>query len=110
MVVIRAARTLPVNPAEAAPVITHDQLWHALQRKIRYATEFVPAIQHCKVVSDKGEEVVRDCVLVHASGERRYMRETVTSHGKQWVCHVGSRLNVSNQSSGRYSSHKKIAR
>ncbi len=85
MVKVYAARTLPVNPPEAPFVLTRNALWEALQRKIRNATEFVPAMKSCTVVSDENNVVVRDCLLEHQSGDLRNMREEVTSYGNHWV-------------------------
>ena len=85
MVKIYAARTLPVNPPDAEFVLSLDTLWAGLQRKIRRATEFVPVMRECTVVSDENDVVVRDCVLEHQDGKLRNMREEVTSYGKQWV-------------------------
>jgi len=85
MVKVYAARTLPVNPPDAPLVLKRYLLWEALQRKIRHATEFVPAMRQCTVVSDEKDVVLRDCVLEHQNGELRNMREEVTSYGKQWI-------------------------
>jgi hypothetical protein len=85
MVKVYAARTVPVNPPDAPFVLKRDLLWAALQRKIRYATEFVPMMKECKVISDENGVVVRDCVLEFQPGKVKEMREEVTSFGKQWV-------------------------
>lgn len=89
MVKIFSARTLPVNPPDAEFVLDRATLWKALQRKIRNATEFVPAMRQCTVVSDKDGLVLRDCVLEKPDGSLREMREEVTSHGEQWVSRSG---------------------
>lgn len=86
MVRIYAARTLPVNPADAPFVLTRQQLWKALQRKIRHAEEFVPVIKQCVVVKDSNDIVLRECLLETPSGETKPMTEEVTSHGEQFVC------------------------
>jgi hypothetical protein len=85
MVKVYAARTLPVNPVGESSVLRRDLLWQALQRKIRNATEFVPDMKECTVISDKDGVVLRDCVLEHQNSKLRPMREEVTSYGKQWV-------------------------
>ncbi|KJA17585.1 hypothetical protein HYPSUDRAFT_46207 [Hypholoma sublateritium FD-334 SS-4] len=46
-----------VNPPGIEPVITEAQLWAGLQRKVRFPTEFVPAITSCEVISDTGTKV-----------------------------------------------------
>ena len=86
MVRIYAARTLPVNPPDAPFVLTRQQLWKALQRKIRHADEFVPAIKECVVIKDSNDIVLRECLLETPSGETKTMTEEVTSHGEQFVC------------------------
>lgn len=91
MVKIHTARTLPVNPPDAPFVLKRDLLWAALQRKIRHATEFVPIMRECTVISDENGVVVRDCVLEYEPGKKREMREEVTSYGKQWVSDVKPR-------------------
>lgn len=85
MVQIYSARTLPVNPPDAELILDRRLLWEALQRKIRNATEFVPSMQQCTVLSDKDGVVLRDCVLKQSDGSLRNMREEVTSIGDQWV-------------------------
>ena len=86
MVKVYAARTVPVNPPDAPFVLGRDHLWQALQRKIRYAHEFVPVIKSCKVESDKDDVVVRDVVFTQPNGQVKEMREEVKSYGGQWVC------------------------
>ncbi|PKY07908.1 DUF1857-domain-containing protein [Aspergillus campestris IBT 28561] len=85
MVRIHAARTLPVNPPDAPFVLTRRQLWKALQRKIRHADEFVPAMKKCVVVKDSNDIVLRECLLETPSGETKTMTEEVTSHGEQFI-------------------------
>ncbi|KAL5120551.1 hypothetical protein ACEQ8H_001570 [Pleosporales sp. CAS-2024a] len=52
MVKIYLAHTTAINPPSSSPKLTHPQVWAALQRKIRYAHEFVPVIDSCTVLSD----------------------------------------------------------
>ena len=85
MVKVYAARSLPVNPTTTTFILKRSLLWEALQRKIRNATEFVPAMKECKVLKDENDVVLRDCVLQMANGEMRNMREEVSSYGKQFV-------------------------
>lgn len=59
MVVINCAYTEQINPSGASPVLTRDQIWKGLQRKIRRAQDFVPIISACEVLEDKGDEVTR---------------------------------------------------
>jgi hypothetical protein len=59
MVNIHCAYSEPINPAGASPVLTRDQIWRGLQRKIRRAEDFVPVIEKTDVLEDGPEEVVR---------------------------------------------------
>ncbi|GAB1316917.1 Bet v I/Major latex protein domain-containing protein [Madurella fahalii] len=62
MLVINLGYTAPVNRPGQSPVLTLDQVWAGLQRKVRHAEEFVPLIEACEVVSEEksetGEEVI----------------------------------------------------
>lgn len=86
MVKIYVARTAPVNPSDAPFILTKAQLWAALQRKVRNATEFVPAMRECKVTKDEGDFVVRDVKFEGPDGRLRNMTEEITSVGQRWVC------------------------
>ena len=59
MVNIHCAYTEPINPAGASPVLTRDQIWKGLQRKIRKAQDFVPVISGTDVIEEKDGEVTR---------------------------------------------------
>lgn len=75
------AFTAPINPPGVSPVLTIDQVWAGLHRKVRHAEEFVAgAIKHTDVISeskdDHGREVVtRDVIFVE--GDRK-VREVCT--------------------------------
>ncbi|TKA81850.1 hypothetical protein B0A49_01080 [Cryomyces minteri] len=56
MVTLNLAYTAPINPTSASPVLTSPQLWAGLQRKIRHAQEFVPAIVSCTVLDEQKED------------------------------------------------------
>ncbi|KAG8630929.1 hypothetical protein KVT40_000069 [Elsinoe batatas] len=76
---IYLAYTAPINPTGATPILTKDQVWAGLQRKIRFAQEFVSAIKTCDVISDSGErEVVRE--VVFAADTFKRVKETVVSY------------------------------
>ncbi len=45
-----------VNPLGVTPVITEAQLWAGLQRKVRFPTEFIPAITSCEVITDTRQQ------------------------------------------------------
>ncbi|KAH7184886.1 uncharacterized protein B0J16DRAFT_414318 [Fusarium flagelliforme] len=56
MVVINLAYSAPINPSGASPVLTEDQVWKGLQRKVRKAHEFVAPILKCEVLSEEQTE------------------------------------------------------
>ena len=58
-VTIHCAYTEPINPSGATPILSRDQVWRGLQRKIRKAQDFVPIIEKTDIVEDKGTEVTR---------------------------------------------------
>jgi len=68
MVTIHCAYTEKVNPAGATPVLSRDQIWKGLQRKIRRAQDFVPVIQACDVLEDKDNVVVREAHFIKGDG------------------------------------------
>jgi hypothetical protein len=90
MVVLYLSHTAPINPASSSPVLTIPQIWAGLQRKIRFAQEFVPVIESCDVVSDENGVVVRDVKFKEGAGPKPQARETVRSHWPSWVS-VGKR-------------------
>jgi len=59
MVTIHCAYTEPINPSGATPILTRDQIWKGLQRKIRQAQDFVPVIEATDVLEEKEGEVTR---------------------------------------------------
>lgn len=63
MVAINLAYTAPINPAGATPVLSEDQIWAGLKRKVRHAQEFVPVIVACEVLSEEGNTVVRQATF-----------------------------------------------
>ncbi|KAL1628037.1 hypothetical protein SLS56_006078 [Neofusicoccum ribis] len=81
MVTINIAFTAPINPPSATPPLTVPQLWAGLQRKIRHAQEFVPAITACTVVSETTEGGSADAIPV-------VTREAVFAEGGRVVTEV----------------------
>ncbi|KFA51528.1 hypothetical protein S40293_06334 [Stachybotrys chartarum IBT 40293] len=73
MVVINLAYTAPINPAGEPIVLTEDQVWAGLKRKVRRAYEFVPVITDCKVISEDGDITVREATF---QGVEKPVRET----------------------------------
>ncbi|KAI9706263.1 MAG: hypothetical protein M1820_004838 [Bogoriella megaspora] len=61
MVNVHVAYTQPINPAGASPILTESQVWEGLERKVRFAQEFVGAIESTDVLEEKdeGKTVVR---------------------------------------------------
>ncbi|KAF2269284.1 DUF1857-domain-containing protein [Lojkania enalia] len=85
MVLINLAYTSKVNPSGATPVLTVPQIWQGLQRKIRFAQEFVPVIESCKVLEDKDGVVTREVKFVPGKGPKDQALETVRSYEPAWV-------------------------
>ncbi|KAK5075998.1 hypothetical protein LTS08_002507 [Lithohypha guttulata] len=57
------AYTAPINPDGATPVLSKDQVWQGLQRKVRQAQVFVPnAIKSTQVLSEEKDEHGREVV------------------------------------------------
>lgn len=69
MVVVNCAYTEKINPQGSSPVLTRDQIWKGLQRKIRKAQDFVPVIESCEVLEEKENEVVREAHFKAAGGK-----------------------------------------
>ena len=84
MAIIFTAYTASINPSGATPVLTAAQVWAGMQRKIRHAEEFVPPIVACKVMSEDGNEVVREATFAagHIDGVGgKVVREVCRSWG-----------------------------
>jgi len=77
MVSIYVAYTAPINPAGLTPVLTVPQIWKGLQRKVRKAEEFVPAIVECDVLegSEGGKQVIRQVKFKEGFGPLGYVKE-----------------------------------
>ncbi|KAM3419193.1 hypothetical protein BST61_g5137 [Cercospora zeina] len=78
MVNINVAYTEAINPAEAKPKLTQEQVWKGLQIKIREAQRFVPIIVSCEVVEEQENEVVRVAAFKD--------REGIPAHEVREVC------------------------
>jgi hypothetical protein len=85
MVKIHVAYTSEINPQGATPILTSAQVWQGLQRKIRFAQEFVPIIESCDVLEDKDGVVVRDVRFKEGAGPKRQAKEVVRSYWPSWV-------------------------
>ncbi|KAH7012971.1 hypothetical protein EDB80DRAFT_834692 [Ilyonectria destructans] len=95
MVRVHGAGTIPVNGPSEPFVLRRDQLWQALQRKIRHPEEFVPVLSSCTVHKDENGIVERDVVLDFGKWGTRPMSETVTSIGDLWIRFAQSEGSVS---------------
>lgn len=74
------AYTEPINPPGAEPVLTLEQVWKGLQRKVRSPTEFAPAIESCEVVSEEGDVVTRTIQFKPNWGPGGKVTEVCTSY------------------------------
>ena len=80
MVTVNIAYTEPINPSGASPVLTRDQIWKGLQRKIRQAQDFVPPITATDILEEKENEVVRVAHFKDFAGEPSHtVKETCKS-------------------------------
>jgi hypothetical protein len=84
MVNINLAWTSPINPTGVSP-LTIEQIWAGLQRKIRYAHEFVPVIESCEVLSDENDVVTRIVKFKEGAGPKPQATETVRGYEHSWV-------------------------
>jgi hypothetical protein len=92
MVNFNIAHTSRINPAGASPILTQSQIWAGLQRKIRFAQEFVPVIESCTVLEESADGVVtRDVVFKKGMGPKDTAREVVRGYWPCWVscCYGG---------------------
>ena len=81
MVVVYCAYTEQINPQGVTPVMTRDQIWKGLQRKIRRAQDFVPVIEGCDVLEEKDNEVTREAHFKEALGRpAQTVREVCKSY------------------------------
>ncbi|EJT78277.1 hypothetical protein GGTG_03379 [Gaeumannomyces tritici R3-111a-1] len=93
----RHAHSEPINPPGAEPVLTREQVWAGLQRKVRSPTEFVPAIESCQVVSEEGDVVTRIVQFKANWGPSGKVTEVCTSyHPAQILFEMDSGDRVSN--------------
>ncbi|KAF1839273.1 DUF1857-domain-containing protein [Decorospora gaudefroyi] len=84
MVNINLSYTSKINPSGATPVLTRAQVWAGLQRKIRFAQEFVPVIESCQVLEETDDGVVTREVRFR-EGPKDRAREVVRGFWPSWV-------------------------
>jgi len=87
MPIINLSYTSKINPPNASPQLTPTQIWAGLQRKIRFAQEFVPVILSCTVVAEDAATgtVTREVVFKPGTAAKERAREVVTSFWPSWV-------------------------
>jgi len=85
MVNFNIAYTSRINPTGATPVLNQTQIWAGLQRKIRFAQEFVPVIESCDVLEEKDGVVTRDVKFKKGMGPKDQAKEVVRSYWPSWV-------------------------
>ncbi|KAF2677240.1 DUF1857-domain-containing protein [Lentithecium fluviatile CBS 122367] len=85
MATINLAYTSKINPNGASPVLTRAQVWTGLQRKIRFAQEFVPVIESCEVLKDDSGVVERLVKFKKGMGPKDEAREVVRGWEDCWV-------------------------
>ncbi|ORX98530.1 hypothetical protein BCR34DRAFT_676960 [Clohesyomyces aquaticus] len=85
MVRIHYAYTSQINPEGASPVLTLPQIWQGLQRKIRFAQEFVPVIEGCEVLKEEDGVVTRVVKFKKGLVPKEQATEVVRGYGMSWV-------------------------
>jgi hypothetical protein len=86
MVNINLSYTSRINPSGASPVLNQAQIWAGLQRKIRFAQEFVPVIESCKVLEEsEGGTVTREVVFKKGMGPKDRAKEVCRGFWPSWV-------------------------
>ncbi|KAJ4365306.1 hypothetical protein N0V83_008926 [Neocucurbitaria cava] len=85
MVNLHLAYTGKINPPGASPVLNRDQVWAGLQRKIRFAQEFVPIIEGCDVLEEKDGVVTRVVKFKPGFGPGDSAKEVVRGYWPSWV-------------------------
>ncbi|KAI9863404.1 MAG: hypothetical protein M1813_003846 [Trichoglossum hirsutum] len=56
----RIAYTVSVNSASASPTLTKDEVWRGLMGKARRPQDYVPVINHCEVLSENENGLIRN--------------------------------------------------
>ncbi len=87
MPTIHLSYTSPINPPSTTVTLRTPQIWAGLQRKVRFAQEFVPVIESCTVLEERDDgTVVRDVVFKPGAGPKPRAREVVKEFWPSWVC------------------------
>ncbi|KAK3314206.1 hypothetical protein B0H66DRAFT_373831 [Apodospora peruviana] len=67
MTVFNLGYTAPINRPGQSPILTSEQVWAGLQRKVRHGDEFVPLIVKCEVESEKRSDEGNVTVTRHVT-------------------------------------------
>ncbi len=59
MVIVKLARTEPINPPSAEPPLTIDQVFKGLVRKCYKPQEFVPLMEGCDILNEQKNGLTR---------------------------------------------------
>jgi hypothetical protein len=86
MVTIAYAYTAPINPVDAKPVLSRDLVFSGLRRKVRLASEFVPVILSCDVLSEDGNVVTREVTFKDGAGPPGKVKEVCVERYPTKVC------------------------
>ncbi|KAF2709324.1 DUF1857-domain-containing protein [Pleomassaria siparia CBS 279.74] len=80
------AFSAPINPPNVTPTLTKPQVWAGLERKMRFAHEFVPVITSCEVLEDKDGVVTRVVKFEEGTGPGMDVaKEVVKGFKPAWV-------------------------
>ncbi|PFH56240.1 hypothetical protein XA68_16843 [Ophiocordyceps unilateralis] len=82
---LHVAATAPINPPGATPVLSQEQVWEGLRRKVRHAEEFVPLIVSCAVVEEEEDKVVTRKVVFADAAEGKAVTEVCTEYAPSRV-------------------------
>lgn len=64
---------IPVNPPEAEPQLTREQVWRGLEMKAENALPFVPGMTKCEVIERHGNTIVRDVTFAGTSHREKIL-------------------------------------
>jgi hypothetical protein len=91
MVTIAYAYTAPINPANATPILSRDDVFSGLRRKVRQAAEFVPVIESCNVLFEDGNVVTREVTFKEGAGPTGRVKEICIERYPTKVCTISFR-------------------
>lgn len=86
MVVFNMSYTAPIN-RPGLPMLSATQIWRCVDRKVRHAEDFVPAIVHTELLSESRTELKRR-VTFAADGHPAGIKEAVETCRMYEPCRV----------------------